>query len=69
MFEDNEHVHLDKKRWYAGSARLSDGSMIVIGGTDDNINYNLNPTSDHLSSFAGLCSSLESQLRILPCQR
>lgn len=44
MFEDHEHVHLDKKRWYPGTSRLSDGSMIVVGGTDNNINYNLNPT-------------------------
>ncbi|KAH9884941.1 glyoxal oxidase N-terminus-domain-containing protein [Cubamyces lactineus] len=44
VFEDPENLHLLEKRWYPASARIFDGSIIIVGGMhEDTPFYNTDP--------------------------
>ncbi|KAF8581888.1 copper radical oxidase [Ramaria rubella] len=39
LFEDPETLHLAEQRWYPSSIRISDGSLMIIGGIHVNTNF------------------------------
>ncbi|KAF7337539.1 hypothetical protein MSAN_02227200 [Mycena sanguinolenta] len=51
VFEDPEHVHLAITRWYPTALRLPDGGLIVIGGSNTNVFYNVGPTTENSIEF------------------
>ncbi|KAL4260895.1 Glyoxal oxidase [Pleurotus pulmonarius] len=63
IIEDAQHLRLTSKRWYAASARLEDGSMMIFGGSMANAFINNatinNPTFEffppkNINGFNGL---------------
>ncbi|KAF8879176.1 glyoxal oxidase precursor [Mucidula mucida] len=46
IFEDPVNLHLAEKRWYPSSARIFDGSLMIVGGTHINtLFYNFDPAN------------------------
>jgi hypothetical protein len=45
VFEDPATLHLNKTRWYPSSIRISDGSIMIAGGAENNTFYNVNATN------------------------
>ena len=44
VFEDPVNLHLLEKRWYPSSARIFDGSLLIVGGMhEDAAFYNIDP--------------------------
>ncbi|KAF8910286.1 glyoxal oxidase precursor [Mucidula mucida] len=46
LFEDPDNIHLAEKRWYPSSARIFDGSLLIVGGTHTPAAfYNIDPAN------------------------
>ncbi|KAF9019754.1 copper radical oxidase [Hymenopellis radicata] len=44
LFEDPVNLHLAESRWYPSSVRISDGSLMILGGSHRNTSfYNVDP--------------------------
>lgn len=56
VFENPQQLHLTSKRWYASTARLLDGSLMILGGMTaggyDNKPETDNPTFEQVLSLA-----------------
>ncbi|KAJ6520169.1 glyoxal oxidase N-terminus-domain-containing protein [Mycena sanguinolenta] len=51
VFEDPENVHLAVTRWYPTGLRIPDGSLMVIGGSNAAVFYNVGPTTENSIEF------------------
>lgn len=44
VFEDPQNLHLQERRWYPSTARIFDGSLLIVGGMhEDTPFFNTDP--------------------------
>ncbi|KAJ6451698.1 glyoxal oxidase N-terminus-domain-containing protein [Mycena vitilis] len=51
VFEDPAHIHLAVTRWYPTGLRIPDGSLMIIGGSNNDTFFNTGPMAENSIEF------------------